>query len=150
MEAHTYRFIRQGDIIFIYIEEDLKYCGRQYPALDSGAKYAISRDGRILRRVIGSQADHVVWRLKAPDGRSVTVVTKPGVIPDLSDLETPDSGILKVVTEPVDMPGVMIFERLEGESKAVAAEPGVLPGLTLLPRDGGGGVAPDAGRDGGS
>jgi hypothetical protein len=48
-EAHTYRFTRQGDIIFVYVEEDLANCHRQTPAMDSGAKYAISVDGRIQR-----------------------------------------------------------------------------------------------------
>ncbi|HVG62175.1 MAG TPA: hypothetical protein VNA24_26660, partial [Hyalangium sp.] len=50
-EAHRFRVIRQGGIIFVRIDEDLEFCGLQYLSLDSGAKYAISTDGRILRRV---------------------------------------------------------------------------------------------------
>jgi hypothetical protein len=175
-EAHTYRFTRRDDIIFVYVDEDLAYCGRKVGAMDSGAKYAISKDGRILRRVIGSEPDHVIWRLKTPDGGTVTVVAEPGVSPKPEDLEKPDSGILKIITEPVDMPGVIVWKRHEGSSGPVAAEePGVIPGVTMLPpdsgytweyRDGGlvtlpqkpppasssdlDGGTPDAGLDGGS
>jgi hypothetical protein len=49
-EAHRYRVIRQENIIFVRIDEDLEFCGLQYLSLDSGARYAISTDGRILRR----------------------------------------------------------------------------------------------------
>lgn len=136
-EAHTYRFTRREDIIFVYVGEDPEYCGRKVAALDSGAKYAISKDGRILRRVIGSEPDHDIWRLRTPDGGTVTVVTESGVIPDLEDLEKPDSGILKIVTEPVDMPGVIVWQRREGWSGPVEAEPGVVPGVTMLPPDSG-------------
>jgi hypothetical protein len=55
LEAQFYRVIREQNIIFVYIYENHAYCGRQYPAPDSGAKYAISTDGRILRRVIDGQ-----------------------------------------------------------------------------------------------
>ena len=51
-EAQFYRVIRQGNIIFVDIRENHEYCGRRYPALDSGAKNAISTDGRILRHVL--------------------------------------------------------------------------------------------------
>jgi hypothetical protein len=136
-EAHTYRFTRQGGIIFVYVEEDLAYCHRQVPAMDSGAKYAISVDGRILRRVVGSEPDHGVWRLRTPKGGTVVVITEPGVVPGPKALETPDSGIVKIVTEPVDMPGVVIFEQPEGVGEAQEAEPGVIPGLTMLPGDAG-------------
>lgn len=136
-EAYTYRFTRRGNIIFVYVEEDLAYCHRQVPAMDSGAKYAISVDGRILRRVVGSEPDHGVWRLKTPEGGTVIVITKPGVVPGPKALETPDSGIVKIVTEPVDMPGVVILERPEGAGAAQEAEPGVIPGVTMLPGDAG-------------
>jgi hypothetical protein len=46
LEAQFYRVIREQNIIFVYIYENHAYCGRQYPAPDSGAKYAISTDGR--------------------------------------------------------------------------------------------------------
>lgn len=59
-EAQLYRIIRQQNIIFIYIHENFVYCGRTYPALDSGVKYAISTDGRILRRIIDGQEGGLV------------------------------------------------------------------------------------------
>jgi hypothetical protein len=137
-EAHTYRFTRREDIIFIYVEENPASCGRKFHAMDSGAKYAISKDGRILRRVIdGIDDDHDVWSLETPDGGRVTVVTEPGVSPDLEDLETPDSGILKIVTEPVDMPGVMVFEKVPGGDQPVPEGPGVILGMSMLPVDAG-------------
>jgi hypothetical protein len=52
-EAQRYRVIRQGDIVFVHIDEDPEFCGLQYISLDSGVSYAISSDGRILRRVFG-------------------------------------------------------------------------------------------------
>ncbi len=50
-EAHRFRVIRQGNIIFVRVDEDPEFCGLRYLSLDSGAEYAISTDGRILRRV---------------------------------------------------------------------------------------------------
>ncbi len=57
LRAHRYRVIRQGDIIFVDIEEDLEACGLQYIMLHSGVTYAISLDGRILRRVAGNSPE---------------------------------------------------------------------------------------------
>lgn len=50
-----YRVIRQGEIIFVYVYRDLSACGLSYAVADSGAKYAISADGRILRRVMDGE-----------------------------------------------------------------------------------------------
>jgi hypothetical protein len=138
-EAHTFRFSRQEDIVFIYIDEDPAYCGRRYASLDSGAKYAVHTDGRILRRIVeGIDADDGVWRLKTPDGGVVTVITEPGVIPDVASLGAPDSGVLKVITEPVDTSGVPVIARPEGESQTEVAEPGSTRDLPLpLKQEGG-------------
>ncbi len=138
-EALTYRFTRRDDIIFVYIGENFAYCGTNPRPIHSGAKYAIGRDGRILRRVIdGMDEDDHLWSLKTPDGGTVTVATESrDNIPELEDLEKPDSGILKIITEPVDMPGVLVWQRHEGSTGPVAAEPGVIPGVTMLPPDAG-------------
>jgi hypothetical protein len=56
-EAQRYRVIRQGSIIFVRIDEDPAFCGGGYVSLDSGAKYAISTDGRILRRVVDGEPE---------------------------------------------------------------------------------------------
>jgi hypothetical protein len=133
-EAHTYRFTRREDIIFVYVDEDLAYCDRTVHAMDSGAKYAISKDGRILRRVIGSEPDHVIWRLTTPDGGEVTVVAEPGVSPKPEDLEKPDSGIVKIVTEPVDMPGVFVLKPIPG-SVPIPESPDFPLGNTMSPFD---------------
>ena len=37
-EAQSYRVIRQGNIVFVYVYENETYCGGSYLALDSGAK----------------------------------------------------------------------------------------------------------------
>lgn len=66
-EAHRYRVIRQGNIIFVRIDEDLEACGLQYISLDTGATYAISTDGHILRR--GLDNDPV----SSPDPRAVAL-----------------------------------------------------------------------------
>ncbi len=79
-EAQSYRVIRQGDIIFVYIYENEAYCGSSQLALDSGAKYAISADGRILRRVLDGQPDGP-WGLEPADAGSRRVPSRPGVTP---------------------------------------------------------------------
>jgi hypothetical protein len=111
-EAHFYRVIRQGGIIFVYVHENHAYCGRQYPAPDSGAKYAISTDGRILRRVIDGQPmgpiDPVMPETSdggflAEPGVSPTFdaiwntpsLTAPSEVPDGGLLEPPDGGLLE-------------------------------------------------------
>ncbi|NMO22707.1 hypothetical protein HPC49_42325 [Pyxidicoccus fallax] len=114
-EAYTYRFTRREDVIFIYIDEDLAYCGRRLPSMDSGAKYAIARDGRLLRRIVdGVDEDDAIWRLKTPDGGVVTVIAAPGVVPDATALDAPDSGILKVISEPTGTPAEQGIEALDG------------------------------------
>jgi hypothetical protein len=50
--AQTYRTRREGDIIFVRIDFKPENCGRTIGMLDGGATYAISLDGRILRRSI--------------------------------------------------------------------------------------------------
>jgi hypothetical protein len=65
-EAYRYRVIRQGNIIFVDISEDLEFCGMDYSSLDSGATYAISVDGQILRRITGAHPDRVL-SAPAPD-----------------------------------------------------------------------------------
>jgi hypothetical protein len=171
-EAHTFRFTRRDNVVFVYVEENWDMCDRKSFPIHSGAKYAISTEGRILRRVTGSEPDHGIWRLKMSDGGTVTVVAKPGVVPDLESLETPDGGILKILTEPVNMPDVMILEPVEegSESKEVplgstslppidagykwewqnrklVAVPEVVPQAPASELDGG---TPDAGWDGGT
>ena len=51
-EALTYRFTRREDIIFVYVDENFARCGARSDPCIHGAKYAIGKDGRILRRVI--------------------------------------------------------------------------------------------------
>ncbi|MFE8603114.1 hypothetical protein [Archangium violaceum] len=156
-EAHTFRFTRRDDIIFVYVNENPAYCGRTAPALDSGAKYAISKDGRILRRVIdGMDEDDHLWLLKKPDGGAVIVATKEYDSPSLEDLDKPDSGILKIITEPWDMPDTFVIE--PSSSPPVPEGNGVVLGMSFMPYDGGelprppglDGGTPDAGLDAGT
>jgi hypothetical protein len=75
-EAHSYRVIRRGEIIFVRIDEIPEYCGRKHGGLDSGAKYAISTDGRILRRVLDGMEEYT-----GPVDGSTPVPGEPGVSP---------------------------------------------------------------------
>jgi hypothetical protein len=75
-EAHSYRVIRQGEIIFVRIDEAPEYCGRKHGGLDSGAKYAISTDGRILRRVLDGMEEYT-----GPVDSGTPVPGEPGVSP---------------------------------------------------------------------
>ncbi|HEX5750956.1 MAG TPA: hypothetical protein VFZ09_32320 [Archangium sp.] len=85
-EAHRYRIIRQGDIVFVRIDEDLESCGLQYVSLDTGVTYAIHTDGRILRRVFDGQ----------PGAEPLP--------PDALDAGSPGSSPDAAVPAPVDEP----------------------------------------------
>lgn len=54
-EAFHYRFVRQGDIIFVRIDHNPNYCEHNFLIMDGGAQYAISSDGRILRRLFDGE-----------------------------------------------------------------------------------------------
>jgi len=84
LEAQRYHVIREGDVIFVYIYEDENYCGGGYVALDSGVKYAISADGRILRRVFDGQPEQPLDGLEFDGG----VPAKPGVVPGYEPVES--------------------------------------------------------------
>ncbi|PTL75499.1 hypothetical protein DAT35_54545 [Vitiosangium sp. GDMCC 1.1324] len=84
--AHTYRIIRQGDIIFVRIDEDPARCGREVMALHSGAQYAIGSDGRILRRVFDGQPVEP-FTPEAPDAGHRGVPARPGVVPGYEPIE---------------------------------------------------------------
>lgn len=86
-EAYRYRVIRQGDIIFVRIIEDPDHCGPQYISVDTGAKYAISTSGRILRRIIGAE-------LEAP-----LIATTPDAGEPRSPDEKPDGGVRPLTLE---------------------------------------------------
>ena len=99
-EAHRYRIIRQGDIVFVRIDEDLGSCGLQYVSLDTGVTYAIHTDGRILRRVFDGQ---------------------PGaepLHPDAFDAGSPGSSPDADVPAPVDEPS-----QQDGGSGSVSSSP---------------------------
>jgi hypothetical protein len=55
-EDFLYRAIRQGNITFVSIDANPFACER-YGMLDFGAQYAISADGRILRRLTANEPD---------------------------------------------------------------------------------------------
>lgn len=57
--AHDYEVSREGDVIFVRISENPAHCGKQFGALDGAVRYAISMDGRILRRVFDGEPDGV-------------------------------------------------------------------------------------------
>ncbi|WNG29411.1 hypothetical protein F0U62_39535 [Cystobacter fuscus] len=54
-EALRYRFIRQGEIIFVQISLNSAVC--EHAILDGGVKYAIHTDGRILRRLFDGEPE---------------------------------------------------------------------------------------------
>jgi hypothetical protein len=56
LEAHGFQVIRQGDIVFVSIHADLARCGHPFLMMDSGVKYAISADGRVLRRAFDGES----------------------------------------------------------------------------------------------
>lgn len=81
-EAYRYRFIRQGDIIFVRIYPDLAYCGRKFLMLDAGATYAINTEGRILRRLFDGEPEGPASP-EPPDAGVQGVPMAPGTAPSL-------------------------------------------------------------------
>jgi hypothetical protein len=76
--AYDYEVIREQDIIFVQIAENPRYCGGRFYALDGAVRYAISTDGRILRRVADGEPDG--W--EAADAGPATPSTELPVRPD--------------------------------------------------------------------
>jgi hypothetical protein len=56
-ESYRYRVIRQENIIFIRIHAAPSSCEGKVLMLDSGVRYAISTEGRILRRLFTGEPD---------------------------------------------------------------------------------------------
>jgi hypothetical protein len=48
--SHRYRALRQGNIIFVRIDYKPENCGQTTGMLDGGATYAVSAEGKMLRR----------------------------------------------------------------------------------------------------
>jgi len=70
-EAQLYRVIREGDIIFVSVSFNSSFCKPKTYTLDGGARYAISTDGRILRRLIGIEPDG--FPREEPPGEGIPV-----------------------------------------------------------------------------
>lgn len=131
--------IREGDIIFVAISPDYfaHGCASEPAPLDWGAKYAISTDGRILRRMEDSY-DEPDW-------------TSPASSPDAGSNEDAGYGrkyelsdLVPMLSGPVDDPPP--FTRPEWQAQH-PRPPSHKPG-TPSPPDGGtpdGGVHPDGG-----
>ncbi len=114
-EAHLYRVIRRDALIFVRIDENPEYCGRKHGGLDSGAKYAISMDGRILRRVLDGTEEYTV-----PSNGSTPVPGEPGVSPTF---------------DPEHLPSLPFMRASPGDGGTTHALPPSQPGGT--PPDGG-------------
>jgi hypothetical protein len=71
-ESYRYRVIKQDSIIFVQIGADPDACRPAPRMLDGGVKYAISTDGRILRRLFDGEPE-TLTAPEAPDaGPSTT------------------------------------------------------------------------------
>ncbi|MFP2906360.1 hypothetical protein ACLESD_15110 [Pyxidicoccus sp. 3LFB2] len=93
LESHRYRVIRQAEVIFVRIDEDPEACGRPTPALHSGASYAISLEGRILRSLMDGQPD-MAARPDGTDAIGAGVLAPPGTSsqPQVAPGESPPDG----------------------------------------------------------
>ncbi len=56
-EAYRYYAVRRGEVIYVALLQNPGHCGRAYSSLDSGARYAISVDGRVLRRLLDGEPE---------------------------------------------------------------------------------------------
>lgn len=78
-EAHKYYAVRRGEVIYVAILQDPGYCGRAHSSLDSGVRYAISVDGRILRRLLDGEPEmDAPTEDSAEDGGSVPAIQDGG------------------------------------------------------------------------
>ncbi|NBD09725.1 hypothetical protein [Corallococcus silvisoli] len=100
-ESYSYRVLRQEGLLFVYVEENPTACGRRFPSLDSGAKYALRSDGHILRRIVdGVDEEDDLRGVMLPDGGVETVLVPPsqGVLPEDAGVASPlDAGASPVV-----------------------------------------------------
>jgi hypothetical protein len=93
LEAHRYRVIRRGDIVFVQIEDDDEFCGLKYLSLDTGAKYAISIDGRILRRIIGAEPEYTEQQDGGTEPVPIPSPPAPPSTPDGGSPGAPDASL---------------------------------------------------------
>ncbi|QSQ21912.1 hypothetical protein JY651_43330 [Pyxidicoccus parkwayensis] len=101
-ESHRYRVIRHAEVIFVRIDEDPRACGQLTPAMHSGASYAISMDGRILRSLMDGQPDGALPS-EPPGAGEDGVPAQPGVSSQSSEtqggpshappISSPDAGV---------------------------------------------------------
>jgi hypothetical protein len=92
-EAQNYRVVRESNIIFVYIYENNEYCGYPSPSLDSGVRYAISTDGRILRRLFDGQPEDPSELIIDFDAGGWGPPSRPGISPEFdARWNRPDAG----------------------------------------------------------
>jgi hypothetical protein len=104
-EAQFYRVIRQGSIIFVYIYWNHAYCGYKYPAFDSGVKYAISTDGRILRRLLDGQPEGPILPETPDEDGGRWIRAEPGVSSEFDAIwNRPDGGTAPSSSQPPPAP----------------------------------------------
>lgn len=118
LDAYRYRVVRQGTILFIRISADPAACEHKFVMLDSGARYAISTEGRILRRAFTGE----------PDAAAPSAVRDAGVSEGSSELDL--SPLLGPRAD--DLPSFLRSRGIDGGTSGGDA-----------PRDGG--ASPDGG-----
>lgn len=108
--AHRYRFIRQGDIIFVRIDANTTACSLDYGLLDYGVQYAISTEGRILRRLYdGEPEDPSALPPMDMEPRDSKSLVDPSKVGDTSNL-------------PIDCDFVLMMERSTGRKLSTRSE----------------------------
>ncbi|MFY1826936.1 hypothetical protein ACN47A_13535 [Myxococcus fulvus] len=75
-ESYRYRVFRQGEVFFVSISSDSEACGPEPRMMDGGARYAISIEGRILRRHFDGEPEAIANPPRSPDAGS------PASLPD--------------------------------------------------------------------
>lgn len=109
-EAHRYRVIRQGELIFVRISLDHDYCTMGFGMLDYGVTYAISTDGRILRRLYPGEPEDPFAPPPVDAGpRGPEFWVDPSKVGDTSNL-------------PIDCDFVRMMERSTGRKLSTRSE----------------------------
>jgi hypothetical protein len=138
-EAHRYRVVREGGIIFVQIYLDPFYCEMPFMFLDYGVKYAISTEGRILRRLYEGEPEDLSGPPAADAG-------------ELGPEYSVDPSRLGVIDAPVDCEFLRSLERSSGRKfpnlSDSCPEDGGTPPLPAQPDGGTPPIAPQ--MDGGA
>jgi len=120
--ALVYKVIRRGDVIFVEVDRNPEACGGHALLMDGGGRYAVSLDGRILRRQLDLEPGDEV----PDDGGGWTLLPT-----------NPDGGGFQRDLEPLCPPSPYLPPEWNAQLKCPEEPDAGLDAGTSIERDGG-------------